>query len=241
MSTESPSPSNLLTNQTRRPGCAQRSSTKMIALQRSTRDSACLIFPILVASTAALTYISLAAHGLAPIWGAIFSDAYWPTAIIAVLLWLLLFRYTYRLVDPVAFRTEVFADRIVFSHSSKPNERRTLNRSDIRRFYIKPHRWWDNDHATYPVVYETVWNQTQAISLNYIYDGTARDFLQAVREEWGQDYIPAPKRPGLLSQKIRLWPRGTVDEPRGGPESPSAVSPMDDLSQQPRSSPTFPD
>lgn len=186
----------------------------MIALQRTTRDSACLIFPILVVSTVALTYISLAAHSLAPIWGTMFSGAYWLAPIIAVLLWLLLFRYTYRLVYPVAFRTEVFADRIVFSDSSKPNERRTLNRSDIRRFYIKPHRWWDNDHATYPVVYETVWNQTQAISLNYVYDGTARDFLQAVHEEWGQGYIPAPKPLGLLSRKMRLWPRRTVDEQR---------------------------
>ena len=193
----------------------------MIALHRSTRDSAGLIFPTLVACTVALTYLSLAAHSVAPMWGTGFSDAYWLAPILAVLLWLLLFRYTYRLFYPIAFRTEVSADRIVFSNSSNPNRSQILNRSDVRRFYVKPHRWWHNEDTTYPVVYETVWNESKSISLNYVYDGTAGDFLQAVREEWGEDYIPAPKPLGLLSREIRLWPRRTVDEPSVATNPPS--------------------
>ena len=64
----------------------QRSSRIMIAIQRTTRDSAGLIFPVLVLFTAALTYISLAAHGFAPIVGTIYSDASWLAPLISVLL-----------------------------------------------------------------------------------------------------------------------------------------------------------
>lgn len=193
----------------------------MITLQRTTRDAAGLIFPTLVVSTVALTYLSLAAHGVAPMRGTAFSDAYWLAPTLAVLLWLLLFRYTYRLVFPVAFRTEVSADSIVFSDSSSPNQSQILNRFEIKRFYVKPRRWWHNEDAIYPVVYETVWNESKAISLNYVYHGTARDFLRAVLEEWGEDYIPEPKPPGLLSREIRLLPRRTVDEPSVATKPPS--------------------
>ncbi|MCA9195258.1 MAG: hypothetical protein KDB03_25980 [Planctomycetales bacterium] len=160
-----------------------------------------------------MTYLGLAAIGIAPIRGTNFADAYWVAPIIAVTLWLLLLRYCYRLVYSIVFRTEISKDRIVFSNSLKLNQPLILNRSEIRRFYIEPRRWWQHEDAISPVAYETVWNESRAASLNYVYDGTAGRFLQAVREEWGQEYLPAPKPPGLLARKIRLWPLTHVDEP----------------------------
>ena len=162
----------------------------MIAIQRTTRDSAGLIFPVLVLFTAALTYISLAAHGFAPIVGTIYSDASWLAPLISVLLWLFLIRYTYRLFFPVTFLTEVFPERIVFSDSSKPNVPIILQRPDIVRFYIEPRRWWHTEDGPYPVLYETTRKQTEKISLNFVYGDTAQNFFRAVRDTWGEKYIP---------------------------------------------------
>ena len=193
----------------------------MIAFQRTTRDAAGCILPVLVMFTTILTYISLAAYGFVPIVGTIYSAASWLAPVLSVLLWLFLVRYVYRLIFPVAFRTEVFSDRVVFSDSSKPNEQIILKRRDIARFYIKPRRWWHTEDATYPIVYETTWNDAGTISLNFVYDGIAQDFFRAISEEWGPEYIPAPEAPGLLSREIRLWPRRKADEPWDGPESPN--------------------
>lgn len=162
----------------------------MVAIQRTTRDAAGLIFPVLILFTAALTYISFAAHGFAPVVGTIYSDASWLAPPIAVLLWILLIRYTYRLLFPVTFLTEVFHDRIVFTDSSKPNVPIVLLRSDIVRFYIKPRPRWATENGPYPVLYDTKQEQTKKISFNFVYDDTAQNFFRAIRNTWGEGYVP---------------------------------------------------
>lgn len=139
--------------------------------------------------------------------GTIHVDAPWFVPPAAVLLWLILIAYVYRLVFPISYRTEISSDRVVFRNSAKPHDPLVLQRSDILRFYIKPYRRWHGEHTAYPVMYETRWNQTEAISLSFVYDATAQKFFAAVAEEWGQDYLPEPKPPGLLYREIRLWPR----------------------------------
>ena len=186
----------------------------MIALQRTTRDAAGCILPVLVMFAMMLTYISLAAYGVVPIAGTIYSAASWLAPVLSVALWFFLIRYVYRLAFPITFRTEVFTDRIVFSNTSKPNVDVILSRSDITRFYIKPGRWWHTEDATFPIMYDTKWNQSETISLNFVYDAMAQDFFQAVAEKWGPEYVPTPKASGFLSREVRLWRRRDVDEPR---------------------------
>lgn len=179
----------------------------MITLRRTTRDAWGFLLPILVLFTGIFTYLSLAAYGLAPVVGTIYADASWLAPPLAVLLWLFLIAYVYRLVFPVSYRTEIFSDRVVFQNSAKPHDPLVLQRSDILRFYIKPYRRWHVENAVYPVMYETRWNRTEAINVNFVDDATAQNFFAAIAQEWGPDGLPEPQPPGLLSREIRLWPR----------------------------------
>lgn len=183
----------------------------MISLQRTTRDAWGFLLPVLVLFTGIFTYLALAAYSLVPVVGTIYAAACWLAPPAAVLLWLFLIAYFYRLVFPISYRTEISSDRVVFRNSAKPHDPLVLQRVDILRFYIKPYHRWHVESAVYPVMYETRWNQTEAISLSFVEDATAQEFLAAIAQEWGPDYLPKPKPPGLLSREIRLWSRKKGD------------------------------
>ena len=197
----------------------------MIPLQRSSRDAWWFVLPILTFFVTALTYVSLAAHGFAPVVGDITSEASWLAPPICVLLWPVLVWYVYRLAVPVNYRIEVHAEHIVFHDSSKVDADVVLQRRDIRRFFVKPRRWWHTAEASCPVVYETCWNESIEVRRAFVSDDNANDFFEAVKRMWGSEYIPAPELPGLLSREIRLWPksRAEADEP-SDPRETSASS-----------------
>ena len=161
----------------------------MITIQRTTRDAAGCILPVLIFFAAMMTYVSLAAHGLVPLSGTIYRPAYWLAPLLSVALWGFLGHYLYRLYRPISYQTVVYPDRIDFVRSSKSTETTSLQRRDVSRFYVKPSKWWHNEDAIYPIMYETTWNDSREISVNFVYDAMANEFFRAITDQWGPEYI----------------------------------------------------
>ncbi|MFN6130526.1 MAG: hypothetical protein ACK6DC_01405 [Planctomycetota bacterium] len=163
----------------------------MIAAKRTSWDSVAILLPVQVFFTVLMTYISLAAYGLAPVVGNISPDAIWLAPLISIFLWFIMVRYIYRLIYPVIYLTEVFPDRIVFSDSSNPDGSMVLLRSDISWFYVKPRHWWHGRHGRglSPVLGETRSGQAITIRLNFVCEGNSEGFFAAIRAVWGEEYV----------------------------------------------------
>ena len=180
----------------------------MIAVTRTTRDHAWFILPILVVFDSVFLYITLTTYTvLVPASNSITSDGANAGPMLLVACTVLLGWYVYRLVQPISYVTTVFPDRIVFHDSSKPQDDKVLLRSNIRKVFTQPQRWYYAETAIMSVLYETLDGETCKISQNFVYDATAKQFYDAVASEWGENYVPLPKQPGLLSREIRFWPR----------------------------------
>ncbi len=160
----------------------------MIAAKRTSRDSAAIILPVIILFCGVFTYVSLAANGLVGVVGDMSLDASWIAPPISIVLWIVLVKYIYRLINPVTYLTEVFPDQIVFSDSSKPSDPTILRRADVVRFYIQPRRWWHNPDGFYPVLCDTRTGETIEIGWDFVYDRTASPFFEAVRSTWGEQY-----------------------------------------------------
>ncbi len=161
----------------------------MIVLQRTTRDNAMFIVPVLFILAAVLTWVALSANGWFSLDANISPHADWISPTFAALLWIALGVIIYRVMVPIIFKIEVHQDRVVFSDSTKPGNPVVLNRCDIKRFYVEPAQRWHNADAFYPVVYDTVSNHTEKISFNYVHQDTADEFFAAVRRQWGEEYV----------------------------------------------------
>ncbi len=146
------------------------------------------MLPVLIMFAALMTYISLASHDLAPVVGTVYAPASWLAPLLSVALWGYLGKHVYRLFRPISYQTVVYPDRIDFVDSSKPTEKTSLQRRDVSRFYVKPSKWWHNDEAIYPIMYETTWNDSREISVNFVYDEMADEFFRAITEQWGPAY-----------------------------------------------------
>lgn len=141
-------------------------------------------------SRKAMTYVSLAANDLAPVYGDISSEANWICPPIAVVLWLLLLKYILGVIYPTTYLTKVFPDRIVISDTSSPEKTTVYRRTEVVRFYIQSSKWWHNSDGFYPVLGETVSGQTFEVSWNHVCDSTSDSFFAAIREMWGKEYVP---------------------------------------------------
>lgn len=163
----------------------------MIAVKRTSRDSAGCILPVIGFFTFVMTYVSLAANELVPVFGNISADAKWLAPPITVVLWFIFVNYIRGLIYPTTYLTEVFSDRVVFTDSSNPENPTIYYRVDVVRFYVKPRKWCHHSDAFYPVICETRSGRTDRISWNFVFDDNSAPFFSAVREIWGKEYVPA--------------------------------------------------
>lgn len=162
----------------------------MIAAKRTSRDSALIILPVLVTLTALITYVALALLKLVPVVGTIAESTTWIVLPITVFMWLGLLIYIYGLIYPVVYLTEVFPEKIVFSDSSKPMHPIVIERKDVVKFYVEPTRWWHSSDGSdlYPVLCETRNGKIIKLGWNFVLSNNSREFFDAVREVWGDEY-----------------------------------------------------